>query len=279
MKNAVFVGACVSGLLAASAALSPVIANTFFPTQSNGAIRVSWNYRGGTCDVRYTEAASTSKLLFQYHTSASCDDGSVVVRGLVPGKKYTFEVSSDGDVNWSKPVTGTAKIMNDVSGNALVNMNDDGTIHLTWNAQNGQCYVQYTEANEQVYKYATVADCNSGGVMIGKLVVGQTYRLQFSVDNMNWSNPVEMVAHPSATFSPVPAAANPGGAVKLVWNYRGGACNIVYTEAGNRDYKYSTTASCDEGMAVVGGLVPGQKYRFQIQENGMWSKPVVAVAQ
>lgn len=67
--------------------------------------------------------------------------------------------------------------------------------------------------------------------------------------------------------------------VTLRWPQRGGTCHIRYTEAGQRHYKYTTAASCDQGELTIGGLTAGQRYRFQVrQDNHSWSRPVTVRA-
>lgn len=67
---------------------------------SDGEVRLSWNQRGGTCTVRYTEASARN---YNYTTSAACDDGSMTIGGLVPGRAYRFQVKKDNE-NWSKAI-------------------------------------------------------------------------------------------------------------------------------------------------------------------------------
>lgn len=70
------------------------------------------------------------------------------------------------------------------------------------------------------------------------------------------------------------------GQVRLTWGFRGDTCHVRYTEARESSYKYTTSASCDDGGVTIGGLVPGVKYRFQVQQGtGYWSKPVVVLAR
>lgn len=68
---------------------------------------------------------------------------------------------------------------------------------------------------------------------------------------------------------------NTDGEAYLSWGWRGGTCHIRYTENNYRNYKYSTSAACDDGHLTIGGLQPGRLYRFQVrQDNGVWSKPI-----
>jgi|GEM_PF-979875 len=56
------------------------------------------------------------------------------------------------------------------------------------------------------------------------------------------------------------------------WDQRGGTCRIRYTEAISTSYKYYTSAACDEGEVVIGGLKPGRSYRAQVKkDDGSWS--------
>jgi hypothetical protein len=72
---------------------------------------------------------------------------------------------------------------------------------------------------------------------------------------------------------------NNNGQVRLDWGYRGGTCHVRYTEATSANYKYFTSAGCDEGGVTISGLVPGRKYRFQVRQNeGAWSRAVVVKA-
>ncbi|HYD35116.1 MAG TPA: fibronectin type III domain-containing protein [Vitreimonas sp.] len=67
---------------------------------SEGAVRLTWSLRGGTCHVRYTEA---SEAVYKYATAASCDDGGVTISGLTPGIRYRFQVRQN-DGGWSGSV-------------------------------------------------------------------------------------------------------------------------------------------------------------------------------
>lgn len=65
----------------------------------DGEVPLSWDHRGGTCHVRYTEAGNRH---FNYHTSTNCDDGEITIGGLVTGRNYKFQVRKD-DGSWSHP--------------------------------------------------------------------------------------------------------------------------------------------------------------------------------
>jgi hypothetical protein len=67
---------------------------------TDGRVRLEWGYRGGTCHVRYTEATQS---VYKYATAASCDEGGVTIGGLVPGKKYRFQVRQN-EGGWSRAV-------------------------------------------------------------------------------------------------------------------------------------------------------------------------------
>lgn len=65
------------------------------------------------------------------------------------------------------------------------------------------------------------------------------------------------------------------GRVTLGWDHQGGTCHVRYTESGVSNYKYSTSAACDEGDVTIGGLNRGSNYRFQVkQDEGSWSAPM-----
>ncbi len=160
-------------------------------------------------------------------------------------------------------------------------MNQNGAARLSWNYRGGTCTIRYTEASESMYKYATSAGCDDGGIVIGGLVPGVRYKFQVSPDGVNWSKVVSTVAKnwvsTSATWN---QTVNDDGAVRLVWGQRGGTCYVRYTEANQRDYKYATSTSCDDGQIVISQLVTGRKYRFQISQDWMnWSRPIVARAR
>lgn len=79
--------------------------------------------------------------------------------------------------------------------------------------------------------------------------------------------------------------ANTDGKVWLSTSIRNGAtCHVAYTENGHPPaYQYRTAFPCASGGTWVGGLVPGQSYRFQISPDHMgWSgeqHSAVAMAQ
>jgi hypothetical protein len=70
------------------------------------------------------------------------------------------------------------------------------------------------------------------------------------------------------------------GQVRLSWGYRGGTCQVRYTETTRNWYAYATAAGCDDGGITINGLQAGVNYRFQVKpENGVWSRAVVVRAQ
>ncbi len=48
------------------------------------------------------------------------------------------------------------------------------------------------------------------------------------------------------------------GSAQLGWVYRGGSCQVRYTESDQTVYKYQTVASCDQAGLTVGYLTPGR---------------------
>jgi hypothetical protein len=83
--------------------------------------------------------------------------------------------------------------------------NKTGTVDLGWAHRGGSCHVRYTEANQTVYKYQTVANCNQAQMTISHLVPGVKYKFQVSQDNHHWSYAVMAVA---ASTSQPQAVAN-----------------------------------------------------------------------
>lgn len=69
---------------------------------NDGTVTLSWDHRGGTCHVRYTEGWAKNGN-YNYSTSAACDEGQITIGGLKPGSLYTFQVKKD-DGNWSSPM-------------------------------------------------------------------------------------------------------------------------------------------------------------------------------
>jgi hypothetical protein len=65
---------------------------------STGQVLVNWGVRGGTCNIRYTEA---KEGYFKYRTSAGCDEAQHVVGSLQPGEDYRFQIAQDNWTNWS----------------------------------------------------------------------------------------------------------------------------------------------------------------------------------
>src|SRR5258708_2780216 len=163
---------------------------------------------------------------------------------------------------------------------ASAQMVTNGAVKLGWNYRGGNCTIRYTEVGQQAYKYMTTTGCNDGGIIIGGLVPGQKYKFQVSPDGVNWSKPVASMAKTWTGSNVVGEVVNGDGAVHLMWNQRGGTCAVRYTEANQRVYKYFTQTNCDDGQIVIGSLITGRKYRFQVSQNGMgWSRPIVARAQ
>lgn len=65
-----------------------------------GNVTISWDHRGGTCYVRYSESNVSS---YKYSTNSACDNDQVVVGGLRRGSTYRFQVKKD-DGDWSAPM-------------------------------------------------------------------------------------------------------------------------------------------------------------------------------
>ncbi len=66
----------------------------------DGKATLTWDDRGGTCTIRYTEA---NARWYRYQTSTACDDGQLEIGGLKRGKAYRFQVKK-ADGQWSSPV-------------------------------------------------------------------------------------------------------------------------------------------------------------------------------
>jgi len=63
------------------------------------------------------------------------------------------------------------------------------------------------------------------------------------------------------------------GQVRLSWPIRGGTCQVRYSEANHSGWKYATSTGCDDSGVTIGGLQPGWRYKFQVQQdNGPWSR-------
>lgn len=77
------------------------VGKTWARPANNGQVRLTWDMRGGTCHVRYTEVGAAG---YNYETSASCDEGGITIGGLVSGKSYRFQVRKD-DGAWSRATT------------------------------------------------------------------------------------------------------------------------------------------------------------------------------
>ncbi|MBD3279806.1 MAG: hypothetical protein GF390_03800 [Candidatus Pacebacteria bacterium] len=65
-----------------------------------------------------------------------------------------------------------------------------GTVNVGWVYRGSSCHVRYTEADQQMYKYDTVTNCDSGQLTIGHLTAGVKYRFVVSQDGTHWSAPV-----------------------------------------------------------------------------------------
>lgn len=65
-----------------------------------------------------------------------------------------------------------------------------GQVWLGWGWRGGTCHVRYTEATNRSYKYSTSAACDNGGMTIGGLTKGTSYRFQIKQDNGYWSRPI-----------------------------------------------------------------------------------------
>lgn len=76
-----------------------------------GTVKLGWSNRGGSCDVKYTEAGQQT---YKYATVTNCDSAVLEVGHLTPGVKYKFVVSNDDHV-WSAPVYAWAAGSNHVA--------------------------------------------------------------------------------------------------------------------------------------------------------------------
>jgi hypothetical protein len=82
--------------------MKPMTANT------EGKILVSWDVRGGTCNIAYTESDQT---VYKYKTSAGCDTGMAWVGGLEAGKSYKVTIAQENWTHWHKPKMAKAVSM------------------------------------------------------------------------------------------------------------------------------------------------------------------------
>ncbi len=70
----------------------------YYNAQPDGKILLTWDKRGDTtCHISYTESGGYA---YQYKTQAECDDGHVVIGGLVPGMEYKFAVHAENSPVW-----------------------------------------------------------------------------------------------------------------------------------------------------------------------------------
>ncbi len=160
-----------------------------------------------------------------------------------------------------------------------------GGIQLHWTYRSGNCDVRYTEVESAMYQYHTTTNCDAGSVVVNGLQPGQKYKFQINQNNGAWSRAVVGTAkvlptsmQPSTT--PFLSNDNGDGSVHLMWSNRGGSCFIKYTEADQKNYKYSTVANCEDGQVFINALVTGRTYKFSLsQDNVTWSRPTFAVAK
>ncbi len=107
--------------------------------------------------------------------------------------KQTQRVEVNSDVFTFAPVQG--RRFKRVRPVAMVYVDrTDGQVRLNWDMRGGTCHVRYTEASARSYRYATAAGCDDGGVTIGGLTPGVTYRFQVRQDDGVWSLPVTVKA-------------------------------------------------------------------------------------
>jgi hypothetical protein len=165
-------------------------------------------------------------------------------------------------------------------------------VNLSWAYRGGSCYIDYTEANQSMYKYKTVTNCDSGSITIGGLMAGTQYKFKVNQENNVNSSmvyatasgtqsmaaaPVSTMAAPSHKKSvreELPAKINlksdsgpMTGEVMLHWSdnhYSNGQYHLVYgTESGN--YTMGALNVGGDGMNyTVKGLVSGKKYFFKL---------------
>ena len=111
------------------------------------------------------------------------------------------------------------------------------------------------------------AESNNWGKQSQKVVThGSQFKSRGAVSTPRWNTPRWSV--PSTD-----------GQARIEWEMRGGSCHIRYSEVTSRGYKYSTSASCDDGGLTIGGLAQGKTYRFQVRKDGeVWSRPVTVTA-
>jgi hypothetical protein len=70
----------------------------------------------------------------------------------------------------------------------------NATVRLSWPMRGGTCHVRYGETSANSYPYSTSTGCDNGGITIGGLVPGRSYRFQVASEGANWSSPVTVVA-------------------------------------------------------------------------------------
>lgn len=75
-------------------------------THRSGEVALSWSWRSGTCEVRYTESNVSH---YKYSTLVACNQGGVTIGGLMPGKSYRFQIRNTEHEWWTTPVTITAQ--------------------------------------------------------------------------------------------------------------------------------------------------------------------------
>jgi hypothetical protein len=99
--------------------------------------------------------------------------------------------------------------------------------------------------------------------------------------NVAWTGTVEDWQVPRGGYTDASGYRPSTGTVAVNWVPRGGTCNIRYTETKEKYFKYRTSAGCDEVQHIVGSLLPGEQYRFEVAKDSWsgWSQSAVAMAQ
>ena len=123
------------------------------------------------------------------NASVTCEGnctGSAEANSSATGRQWQrTEVTVGGAAYPTRAVAKRGRV-----AGAYVGWSADGEVRLNWSLRGGTCHVRYTEASESVYKYATSASCDDGGVTIGGLTPGVSYRFQVRQNDGPWSRAV-----------------------------------------------------------------------------------------
>lgn len=150
--------------------------------------KINFECQGNPCVINLENNASQNGKQSQSQDAPTIEYRDVVYQEPV---RYVRPTKTTKTTK-AKP---TKRVVNTVWVNTVEdNQPTDGSVRINWGMRGGTCYVRYGETTTNGYSYSTNTGCDNGGITIGGLVPGRTYRFQVSTNRSNWSREMTIVA-------------------------------------------------------------------------------------